>query len=201
MDKGERDKGVTVGWKSDDFSLIFSGHFHCRILPFMSACSGDYFPCYFYCLYFPSGFPLNVYVCHLRQSCVARHIYLFWPPQQYRAVDTRPRYATVRSSAVSTALTLLSVPFWKSNLYYLSAALRLCTCLWYESTNAGLLILALNPRCEKFITSAASGLIMHVTLCKGERGCLYWKLVGKVNYFSCSVKLSWSTNFWGGEGL
>jgi len=55
----------------------------------------------------------------------------------------------------------------------------------------GLLILVLNLRRGKFITSAASGFLMHVTLFKGERGCLYWELVGKVNYyFSCSVKLS-----------
>jgi len=70
--------------------------------------------------------------------------------------------------------------------------------LWCESTNVELLILVLNLRCGKFITSAASGLLIHVTLFKVERGCLYWKLLGKVNYFSYSVKLSWSTNFWGG---
>jgi hypothetical protein len=62
--------------------------------------------------------------------------------------------------------------------------------LRYESTNVALLILVLNLRCGKFVTSAASGLLMHVTLFKVERGCLYSKLLGKVNYFSYSVKLS-----------
>jgi len=67
----------------------------------------------------------------------------------------------------------------------------------FEASNAGLSIPGLIPRCWKFIT-APSLLIMHLTLFKGEGGCLYWKLVGKVNYFFCSAKFKLKYKFPGG---
>lgn len=70
----ERDVSMNVGWKSNDSSLIFSGHLRFGFLPFCLLAPDIIFDAIDTVYIFLSDFPLYLYnVCFLHKSCVAGH--------------------------------------------------------------------------------------------------------------------------------
>ena len=159
---------MNVGWKINDATLIFSGNLLYSLLPFMPACPRYYFPCYCYCLYFLSGFSLFMYIMFvffMSPVWPAQFIFSFY--HNHNSIVRRVNIATMNCQFLC-CFTCLNTPqpsvLRHRFIIFIKRVATPRTYLWYESTNVGLLILVLNPRCGKFITSAASGLLMHVTV-------------------------------------